>query len=411
MTATTSQTQPTHTYLVPEFRIEELVAKLGKLAARAAALSVPPPTWQVLPGLVMKAFSRGPGDGTYKLPCRTVVVSANRITMAGWRFCAYLEHFDEGNRIFATEELPLWCRTIKSRCEHCRTERRRTGTYIVRNEESGDYRQVGSTCLEDFLGTASAAEVASSLATLRDMHRCFDDEGDGDSWGVGSRYLSEMGADIRDVMCYCLEDISRSGFRSRKSTEGTGIPTTGDIAFRFLDEPSERKKAWPGLDHEEIVQSHLAHAEKILAFWLSYPVRTDFEHTCSLLASRGIAKGRDGNFVAAMVSAYAREISQRETAAGGKNEPVGTVGARIEVEVTVDGIIPCNSARFPSTLHLMRDQENRVLKWFASSSNQGFEPGKRYRVLLTIKKHEERKGQVCTIVNRCVVQKVIQAAA
>ncbi|ABD70773.1 hypothetical protein Rfer_3063 [Rhodoferax ferrireducens T118] len=49
-------------------------------------------------------------------------------------------------------------------CEHCRANRRRVESYLLRNRTTGEYKQVGSGCLDAFTGGSSGAAI--SLASL-----------------------------------------------------------------------------------------------------------------------------------------------------------------------------------------------------------------------------------------------------
>ena len=86
----------------------------------------------------------------------------------GWRFVATVDHTEKGNIIRKMTddiEVPERYRTSEPICEHCHSRRHRKDTYIVYNEKTDEFKQVGSTCLCDFTGGLSA-EVAASYISL-----------------------------------------------------------------------------------------------------------------------------------------------------------------------------------------------------------------------------------------------------
>lgn len=81
----------------------------------------------------------------------------------GWRFVATVEHTEAGNIIRAfdnTVEIPERYRTSEAVCEHCNSKRRRKDTYLIVNE-SGEFKQVGKSCLKDFTNGLTAEAIAA----------------------------------------------------------------------------------------------------------------------------------------------------------------------------------------------------------------------------------------------------------
>ena len=50
------------------------------------------------------------------------------------------------------KECPHEYREATTFCQHCNSNRRRNRVFVLRNVESGDHIQVGSTCVRDFIG-------------------------------------------------------------------------------------------------------------------------------------------------------------------------------------------------------------------------------------------------------------------
>lgn len=85
-----------------------------------------------------------------KYTARFVLVEAEGTAVINdWEFVAELEHTEKGNIItgVAGIEVPERYYTTTPVCEHCNSKRYRKNTYIVRNKTTGEFKQVGKSCL------------------------------------------------------------------------------------------------------------------------------------------------------------------------------------------------------------------------------------------------------------------------
>src|SRR5258708_22793012 len=96
--------------------------------------------------------------------------------IAGWSFLA-TPSWDGG--VLVTRTVPGFDGRIDPGsvqdqwCDHCRTRRERYDTYLVQGQD-GERKQVGSTCIKDFLGQAfQPSWVASHGSELDDMEQSF----------------------------------------------------------------------------------------------------------------------------------------------------------------------------------------------------------------------------------------------
>src|SRR5271157_1271365 len=71
----------------------------------------------------------------------------------GWNFVATIDHTHEtGNliRSLPNKTVPEEFRTSTPICQHCNVNRYRRNTYVLRSDD-GVIKQVGKTCLNDFI--------------------------------------------------------------------------------------------------------------------------------------------------------------------------------------------------------------------------------------------------------------------
>lgn len=108
-----------------------------------------------------------------KYTARFVLVEAEGTAVINdWEFVAELEHTEKGNIItgVAGIEVPERYYTTTPVCEHCNSKRYRKNTYIVRNKTTGEFKQVGKSCLKDFTHGMSA-EAVTQYMSLFDTFR------------------------------------------------------------------------------------------------------------------------------------------------------------------------------------------------------------------------------------------------
>ena len=142
-------------------RIEKIVARLAK---RAASVGVPEPKVTVL-------REWPPAGAGAKPEFLVVTVEGDTPVIRGWTFLGAIRHKDGANVVHPLPgvELPESCRLAAPKCDHCNTLRHRKSTFFVRHE-NGELKQVGSRCVEDFVGHSAEGHLwlAENLFSLED---------------------------------------------------------------------------------------------------------------------------------------------------------------------------------------------------------------------------------------------------
>src|SRR5690606_9613232 len=74
------------------------------------------------------------------------------------------------------EAIPLHWHRAASDCHHCNMKRSRNKTYLLKNTESGEVKQVGRTCLKDFLGSRDPEALGDVMELAYQMIRSASQE-------------------------------------------------------------------------------------------------------------------------------------------------------------------------------------------------------------------------------------------
>jgi len=403
------------TYEILEYRLPELRERLVALYRRAAKLSVPEIRLEIL-GKAEKPPKENP-DG---LPVRHVTIKLTGETpkLAGWTFVATLDPHETGNVVRAVpgEAVPRLYSQIPIECDHCRTNRRRRETYLVRHED-GHHKQVGSGCVKDFLGGLDPHALAASLEYLLRACDAAGGFGDPDAGCGGERLLR-----VVDVLRSAAREIRVGGWmsRSRARETATQVATADLVLNDLLSPPSTKRKTEP------ITEEDVATAEQALEWARALARRdrrSDFESNLAIVAVDESVRCRDVGLLCAAIPCWARDterellmrrwVNLRET-----SRHVGEIGGRTEWRLTVLGYRQLEGVYGTRHFYRFVDGAGNLLIWWGSRdlsrpAGDGTEIcprlGDEVLVRATVKKHDEYNGTAQTILSRVQLQSVAAA--
>lgn len=148
-------------YAIYEGNMERLEKKLTRIFNKCKAYGCDFHYQQT--GEVFKELKDENGK-TYN--ARFVLVEAEGTAVINdWEFIAEVDHTEKGNIITGVGvEVPEQYYISKPVCEHCNSNRYRKNTYIVRNKTTGEFKQVGKSCLKDFTHGMSAEAVTQYMS-------------------------------------------------------------------------------------------------------------------------------------------------------------------------------------------------------------------------------------------------------
>lgn len=176
MTNTTT-TSTTRTRWVSTYDVSSIRAAVAKLNARIAKKGLGQPV-RCTVGPVKYVHV---DEFSAPTPQHEVTISWNGAIAVegGWELvaCANFTSTDTPLVFNLADDIDLRADDVSRECDHCHTSRRRHDVFIVRNE-AGELRQIGRSCVADFLGH-DAERLLSVMRFLDDMD---DDER---MWGGG----------------------------------------------------------------------------------------------------------------------------------------------------------------------------------------------------------------------------------
>lgn len=390
-------------YTVYANQVEEVTKRLDRMAKKAARYHIP--------------FSYKVGEeypkkvpvydydevnhceylkNTYTVAAVDISLECEELIRAsGWKVLAHIEHGDQGNIVTG-----IGCDSIKNewykapaRCDHCNTNRKRSVTFIVENE-NGEQKQVGKSCLKEYTGISP--DTAIMWAEVRGMFPVIEIR---EGWpGLVCVQMDET----KTVLAHAYDSIKKSGYGRRDSDNST----FRDVLERLKHSPD------PG---EEALKA----AEKMIE-WLKdvgdrfdredstvWKEAGDLERNCVPFARSGYVKRQQIGRLCYIPVSYSKHIqylmeTERKREARKKeadSQYVGEIGQRISFTATTVTELASWDTQYGRTfLYKLTDEAGNVFVWFASGC---YQTGVDIPVTGTIKAHNERDGIKQTVLTRC----------
>lgn len=398
---------------------EGFVARINKKAAKLGLRGVSV-TWGQVE--TVADTRRDPtGEKGLVLQLLSVTVDGDEPILAGWRFVAALDHLTGDNGEVANivrckpgEQLPEQYRTSGPNCDHCGHNRRRAKTYVLQHENGEScFKQVGSTCIGDFLGAGLNPELAAQYE--EELFGLLgggwgDDEGFGGGGG-GERFL-----DLDQVLAVSVAQIRLYGWTSRAKARddfravATAEQVMGWLCFDYAraterDRDAHRAEAPTDEDRARALASK--EWAKSLA---AKSALSDYEHNLVVLSQVGVITFKHLGLVASLPASHQRELGREveRRAAAAASKHFGTVGKRETWTLAVSRINTSDGNYGTTYIVGFVSPEGNQAMWF-SSRNPGVEVGQTYRVKGTVKSHGDYKGVAQTVLTRCAVTELEQA--
>ena len=338
----------------------------------------------------------------------------------GWEFIATIEHHPEGNiiRQYATDvEAPEKYRHTDSICEHCQTSRRRKDTYLVLNRETGEWKQVGKSCLKEFTCGLDAEQVAQYISW-------FDHLMEFEAPMPGCRI--EDYYSIEEVLRVAQEAVNHWGYRKVYNPDydeeyDPTIPSTKTRVFDWFHrnhpfkkhEREEFEKVGFNPDTEELQNK----AQEILAWVKDLDDNSSYMENVKILLANpeGLVSGKNIGFIVGIIPWYFnamkklqedKEREEKVAAEKASSQFVGQEGQRITFTAVKANLVWWGENMYGvSYLYKFVDADGNVYTWFGSKGYD-MEDGDQFTVTGTVKGHEEYKGVCQTQLTRCKLVKI-----
>ncbi len=333
-----------------------------------------------------------------------VAVAGEPVKFNGWTFAAKLDFLSDDATGCIVSKAPGFEsleveRPDGTRCDHCRTSRRRAVCYVVQHD-NGARKVVGSSCVADFTGITRGVERLVALGF--DAASVFEGS---DEWegGRGSNMI-----DVAEYLTAVAAMIRAYGWLSRTTANERGEhgQATADQAGVWLGaNAKDRREGWPKMS---VTRSDRACALRSMHWAAQLAGDSDYDANIRAIASVGYCKPAHMGLAASIVSSWLRVQERANERA--KRVPVndnaiaGAIGDKLHTFVEVVSKREIADDYGVTTIVRMTEVDTgATIVWFASSDTSDLVERERVQVRATVKKLTEYKGTRQTVVTRLTV--------
>jgi|HigsolmetaAR203D_1030402.scaffolds.fasta_scaffold03102_7 hypothetical protein len=401
---------PRTLYTIPAENLPKFEAELKKLSNRSKKL-----IGQEIDYIIYECRDERLSDGHFHR-VYGIYLNVDVPKLDGWKFVAKIDHsLDIGNVVRKVPNVDVVIPDVyrtRTYCDHCNSARFRRNTYICFNEETNEFKQVGSTCVADFLGhdVYKIARRAELLSYADEIAR-----GSSNFTGGDMRWIH-----TETYLAHAVMAIRKYGWVSAKEAReanGDDVVSTRFRAYVTMYPNIENEETEkPSEDDFRIAREAI---EWVLAFEANDRHLSDYEANALIIARSSMIEYQHLGIAASIPAMYLKhnERLKAKEATGVKSidqsEHVGEVGVRQDFgRCRVLSVRTFDSSFGTTWFYTFATENNDVLVWFASKSARLFK-GEIVNLTGTVKKHDIFNDRKQTVITRCkaeVIREVMEAA-
>lgn len=286
-------------FLIPEAHMPRLEREVAKLSKKAQKWH----DWSF--DLLIIGFQFRDERNGSKTKLLEVCLDVETIKIDGWRFLARIDHSNEtGNVLRVVPNVGVAVdqrfRSASPNCEHCNHKRKRRDTFVLFNETTEEYKQVGSTCLVDFLGhdAAKLGRIAELSGYATELARALETEPTEGHSLHDRRYL-----DLETYLAHCAAMVRTQGWVS------------GSAAYNNSSLTSTKTQALENMfpDHNmlnylvTVTDEDRALVERAVTWAQDFAEKaelSDYEHNVLVIANSTMIEMRSCGLAASIVGVY-----------------------------------------------------------------------------------------------------------
>lgn len=406
---------------LPKENLPKFDEKISKIAKKAAKLGVAGVGYKILAeGDYETEIHYSVGQHTRtKIETRRFVhveVYGEVVKLPGWNLKAVIEHNRteiDGEVVYANiirtvpemGEVDPKHRFADTYCDHCKTTRYRTETFILIHDDGSEVR-VGRSCLKDFLGHVNPKHIMNLAKWLKQLEEIFED------FRGGSRWVPYTDS-VQEVLELTASAIRKYGWVSRSAAEKMDYakaPTSTEVSHHLMISKGRR----PLFKGETFIPLEITDADKTLAAealaWIKEndikdPNINDYIYNCLVAINDDVTSSRLG-LVCSIVGSYVRKLEKDAEVKYEKKESnwYGQVKDRVDLELEFQKKWVFDSQWGTTAICKFVDEDGNVFIW--KTSNFHIEPGTKCKVRGTIKAHDEKYDVKQTVLTRCKLEEI-----
>jgi len=337
-------------------------------------------------------------EGVFLPQSFSVIFNRPSVEVDGWRFVGSVNAEGEGVlvNLIPGENTDGLERVTETRCDHCNQNRARKASYIIRNTETGEFKVVGSTCIELFFGIEVKGLWLLGDFTLEEIAAINEDRGP-----AREAMIFSVGHILR--LALAVTDMGKN-FISRGRARDFGGAASADSVLAVLF-PNNKERPWAAemsqvaaTVSDEVVAAVIASADTLRD--------GDYADNMRVVLGNETVSFKGLGTLVSLVSVWARNETKKAESAGYVAGFLGAAKDKLTgIEATVTFLREIEGDYGITTLIGFRTADGHSVKWFASNPPPGLEIGTQVVITrATVKGTENYQGTDNTLITRAKLE-------
>jgi hypothetical protein len=333
----------------------------------------------------------------------TATIEGETPKIAGWELFSIFENI---NGVIFTRTVPgkeLTYNPTEIKCEHCGINRRRNKSFYLQNETTKEFKEIGSTCVKDFIGHDPKGFLVMAGFNFEDIMK------EANEYSGSERF---EGYNLEEYLAMTKAIINVRGWisaagRDRMYEKGIEnvVTTASDVVDQFF--ARMRPALFPkNFEYIYSNEQDLEFAKKAIEFFTNKTETNDYINNVKKILQMGYVPSRKEGLAASIVGSYYMHVQKELQTKTEKQESnhIGTIKERIKgMKLVYVGRNGFDSEFGYTFIHTLKDAAGNVFKWF-STNDIDADFGTEITLDGTVKKHDEYKGLKQTILTRCTIK-------
>ena len=324
----------------------------------------------------------------------------------GYEFIGTLEYVSEQGcnlikKINPDVEVPTKYRT-STECDHCKTRRFRKHTVLLRNIESGEFVQVGKSCVKDYLG-CDIEDYARYIKWFESI-----DDYIQDMMPNQFSYAKPVYS-VEEILLQTAERVKECGYISKAQAERAyyeedrRLDTTASVVLHImLQTPNGKGETiYPKYSVTDYATEYV---KNVIDFIKTSDESNDYMYNLKVLFNLDFVNSDKIGMIVSAVGCYIREQyknAEKKKREENPSKHISKVGDKLQFTATPELLTSYDTDYGVVRIYKFVSNHNEII-WKTSSY---LEPNCEITLKGTIKEHSEYKGVAQTVITRCRVVK------
>lgn len=378
------------TVLIPQVNADKFEDKMKKLVKVSKKLASGNVGFRFM-GNQMKE------EGGKFTPYSEYIIEGEQPMLNGYRVVAKLEKVGDWNTVQHLDrevDIPAGLDKRENYCEHCNHNRMRKHLYILQ-DATGEFIQVGKTCVKDFTGAHNSPEA------IADWYSLLEEAIEVQNWTISGGVFIDYHFNCLEVIATAIYYTEEFGYVKADEGNQHNPPTAQRVREALITKDVKRIAEERG---------YFKKAQEVMDWVMNREVQEyGYFKDLQNFVKEGVIGKRGIGIVGSAYVVYLRELEKeiqkkREQEASGRSESefVGSIGDKKEYELIFD-----RETGFPTdfgwvNMYFFFDKNDNIYLW-KTSIGLDLEEGQEVRVRGTLKDHSEYRGIKQNVLTRCKI--------